>query len=310
MSGQSAEVPIIGGPQDVECEGLVQAPPPMPAPSAARVWLPSALKAGGLVLVTLTAASAWLCIQPHGAGAAGSAFRGATVNLWDNEHFIGPAPPGQEAGVSLFCFMAVLPGSMETQLRERAERYHAGIYCRSCDQHKVYDAYPAPFVHQGSWNSFANTAAFVKVWEQVFADKLYTMADWTVKADPDTVFIGLRLKSHLRAIRPPANVPLYFKNSPVSFGFLGAFEVMSKAAVELLTQKYKECEQRIGDHSGEDGYIKGCFDMNGVRVMADNDLLQSSGDCWEGNKVAFHAKKTPEEWGTCLIRMAIVQRRR
>lgn len=302
-------------PSEVEVGALL--PEMADAPAASRaLGVPMARALKGLAIAAgLFAAAATvgkltgrdLRGEPVGAEASGKALRAAAVRLWAGEHQIAPAAPGHEAGLKLFCFMAVLPGSGEVELDKKAKQHHAGIYGQQCDYNKMYDSYPAPFVHQGSWNSFANTASFVKVWEHVFADGLYKQADWTVKADPDTVFMALRLKAHLRAARPPANLPIYFKNTGISFGFLGAFELMSKGAVDLLATKYKECEAMIGDHSGEDGYIKGCFDNFGVNVMTDVFLLQSSGDCWEKNLVAFHAHKDPGDWERCLEHMVDVE---
>lgn len=195
--------------------------------------------------------------------------------------------------------MAVLPNSYEEELQRAAYEKKASIFAPGCDISKVYESYPSLMAHQGSWNSWINTASFVRVWEKVFQDAFFHQASWTVKVDPDTVFVPARLISHLHASGAPSERPTYVKNCALSFGFLGAIEIVNRAGIVAFAEAYKGCEQKIGDHSGEDGYLKGCLDMNGVGSVTDTDILQSGGDCSNGNVVAFHPHKDRWDWESC-----------
>jgi len=209
-----------------------------------------------------------------------------------------------EADTKLFCFMAVLPESSEVPLQAMAKKHKASIY--ACDLYKVYDSYPSPIVHQGSWNSFANLDSFSKVWSCVFDDELWKQADWTVKVDPDAVWVPNRLKAHIAALHPKAEEALYIKNTDISFGFLGAIEVLSTAAVKVFKRRYKICqEQHGGQQTGEDGWIKECLDDNEVAFLEDVNMLKSSDDvgaCSDEGFVAFHPHKQEWDWGDCLNR--------
>merc|ERR1712228_39047 len=111
-----------------------------------------------------------------------------------------------------------------------------------CEAHSVYRAWQTG---SAGWDTgedtVVNTAVFLKVMDQVKEDKLYLNYDWTVKADADCVFLADRLRSHLWALRPPANTPIYMKNNHLegtgNNGFLGAIEVFSKEAMK----KYMDC---------------------------------------------------------------------
>lgn len=236
-----------------------------------------------------------MCVDSIPAG-----WDGVVLGSAQGEHVVPPAAEdAQVAGTALFCFMAVLPGSAEMQLRDVAERSRASIY--ACDKHKVYDSYPSTFVHENSWNSFANTEGFVKVWQHVFDDGLFKLTDWTVKVDPDTVFLPSRLKIHLQDMRPPSAAPIYVKNCEIDFGFLGAIEIISRRAMEDFEASHRDCQRSMPGLSGEDGWIKGCLDAVGVGSMLDASILRSPNDesCSEGARVAFHPHKTPEDWSAC-----------
>lgn len=213
--------------------------------------------------------------------------------------------PGASAGqggegTSLFCFMAVLPGSHEEGLKQEAERRGGSIF--ACDAHAVYASSHAQMVHQGTWNSFANTDSFVQVWRNVFNDNTYSQHDWTVKVDPDTVFFPERLRDHLRNLHAPADKAVYIKNCNVNFGFLGAIEVVSRPAVQILSSEIEGCRSADPGLNGEDGFIKSCMDAHGIQAMSDESILRTpneAGPCVDGSRVAFHPHKDPGSWGAC-----------
>ena len=247
------------------------------------------------------------CIQKDAVGHAyctsadTSGWEGTILGGAPGERSITPAPRGKPtAGTSLFCFMAVLPGSAEEQLQKAARDRNASIF--GCNASAVYHAEPAEFIHQGNWNSFVNTDAFVKVWAQVRRETVAKQHDWTVKVDPDTIFMSERLRSHLQALRAPANEVIYIKNCNVDFGFLGAIEIMSKRALHRLLHFLEDCHRSIGSHSGEDGFLKGCLDHIGAGAMTDAAILATPADgsnCADTTRVAFHPRKDVDSWISC-----------
>lgn len=217
------------------------------------------------------------------------------------EFAVQAAPAGKpQAGTSTFCFAAVLPGSPEEQLLAAARERKAGIF--GCSGHAVYHSEHCEIVHQGTWSSAVNTDVFIKVWEHVRDDGLYKQFDYTTKVDPDTVFFADRLQIHLQNLHAPADTPIYIKNCAVGFGFMGAIEVVSKAALFKFFGNYKDCHRTMGSFSGEDGFVKGCMDMCGVGFMTDTALLRHPWDstpCSDGAQVAFHPRKTVDKWISC-----------
>jgi len=241
-------------------------------------------------------AQAALCTTQAPAGWNGAVLGGAV-----GEHVVAAAGAGPIAGASLFCFMAVLPGSAEEGLRQAAEGKQGSIY--ACEAHAVYPSEPAGMANQGTWNSFVNTDAFVKVWLRVRADRVYLSHDWTVKVDPDTVFFPDRFRAHLGQLRPPVGASVYIKNCNVGFGFMGAIEALSRKATHDLLASIGECHRTMGGHSGEDGFLKECLDMVGAGYMTDANVLGTPHDtsnCADGGRVAFHPRKDAGSWLGCF----------
>jgi len=228
---------------------------------------------------------------------------------WDGELLGGsqwhyrmpPAAEGEPiAGTSLYCIMAVLPGSGEEALQRQAHDLNASIF--ACESYKVVQSTPSEFVHLGTWNSFANTDSFIEVWRQVFAEQAFRLQDWTVKVDPDTVFIPWRLKQHLETLRPAAKKPIYLLTSEVDFKFLGAIEIMSKVAVQNVAESLEDCRRTMPGKSGEDGFLKGCLDAVGAGAMMDESILRTPHDtngCGDTSRVAFHPHKDAGSWAGC-----------
>ena len=83
----------------------------------------------------------------------------------------------------------------------------------------------------GTWNTALNTKVFAKVWHRVFDDKLFEESDWTVKVDPDAVFLPWRLREHLLGARPQEEV---FLNN-CRAGLHGPIEVVSRGGMEVAS---------------------------------------------------------------------------
>jgi len=193
----------------------------------------------------------------------------------------------------------------EVELQQAAEQNGGSIY--GCEAHKVYNSWKTD---SASWDTaettLINTGVFLKVFEWVRDDGEYLKHDWTVKVDPDCVFLPDRLRNHLYGLRPPANTAMYLKNNNVkgmgNNNFLGAIEVFSKRAVQIYLDNDKECGKYLGSNSGEDGFFKGCMDALGIGFMWDHDMFKPNYDpaiCTNGKYAAYHPMKYATHWQRC-----------
>ncbi|CAK0879550.1 unnamed protein product [Prorocentrum cordatum] len=184
-----------------------------------------------------------------------------------------------------------------------------GAHIFSCDAHAVYET---EHTGVGEWKSFTNTDVFIKIWKQVLGDAAYKDHDWTVKVDPDAVFLPDRLKQHLEGLRAPAGASLYLKNCGFKFGFMGSLEVLSGQAVGDYARDVEGCSEHLGHDGGEDFYLMSCLDAIGVGYMVDDTVLDDKytysddydlGDvsfCGSGSAAAYHPLKRPDQWQQCL----------
>jgi hypothetical protein len=205
--------------------------------------------------------------------------------------------PGDITGDRLYCFMVVLAGSYEDQLMNHMKDRGASIF--ACDVHDVLDG---QLSKQESWGSVANSGVFVNIWKHVIKTNRFQEADWTVKADPDTVFFPQRLKAMIRDLQPPRNEPIYLKNTRRFTGFLGAIEVFSREAVELYAEFGVLGCHFFEEGSGEDGYFKGCMDAIGAKYMLKDEILLSNGNdaLCDDVHATFHPYKDVNKWQACF----------
>jgi len=158
----------------------------------------------------------------------------------------------------------------------------------------------------GTWNTALNTKVFTEVWHRVFRDKLYRVSDWTVKVDPDAVFLPWRLREHLLDARPKEKV---FLNN-CRAGLHGPIEVISLGGMRVFDAGIADCEKTLRGRGewelyGEDVFLRHCLSMLGLRKDDDFGLL-SEVHCYENpspcisGKVVFHPFKTLETYVTCL----------
>jgi len=224
---------------------------------------------------------------------------GKGKDLTWGSNLVPPAAAGKEAGTSLYCFMAVLKDTVEEKLMYAQRAQKAGIY--GCDRSYIFPAHKSKFKHEGSWNSVANTAVFLKIWQAILEKDDWLLADWTVKVDPDTVFFADRLKQHIAALKAPAFTPIYLKNTLMYNGFLGAIEIFSREAVKLYHDYGYGCAKDMAEKGGEDGFFKLCMDSIGVGYMLDDDILSSKAypEFCNGTFVSYHPFKTVDEWIAC-----------
>lgn len=224
---------------------------------------------------------------------------GTGKNLSWGSNLVMPAAVGSQAGTSLYCFMAVLQYTVEEKLMYAQKTQKAGIY--GCDRNYVFPAKKVEFKHEGSWNSVANTAVFLDIWQAILKKDDWLRCDWTIKVDPDTVFFADRLRQHLWSLKPPAYTPIYLKNTLMYNGFLGAIEIFSRDAVKLYHDYWEGCAKDMAENGGEDGFFKLCMDSIGVGYMLDAEILSSKGypKLCNGTFVAYHPFKDVDSWIAC-----------
>lgn len=232
-----------------------------------------------------------------------------------------PAPfvtqPPSTLQPSVFCFLVMMPTGYEPELVRAQVIKRAGIF--NCNEYAAYSVEQIDLgsgIHtkvisgntssKGSWGSWLNTKNFISAWDDIFAAGRFQHSEWTVKVDPDCVFFPDRLRLHLHKFYPAGTADsVYLKNCPKDLGLQGSLEVFSRAAVELYGKHSDECKQKCNpEGSGEDGYIRACFDMLGAQSKQDFDLLIDNycgfGTCKSNDwNVAFHPYKDTDEWFQC-----------
>lgn len=223
------------------------------------------------------------------------------------EFVVTPVEPEKARGTSLFCFMVTLPGSVEDALLQKAREKWTSIF--DCDEHFITHSWPTrKQTWVTGWTTLVNSNVFITAWRKVKENGKYAYHDWTVKVDPDAVFFPARLRYHLSALHAPKNFPIYIKNSPITFGFMGAIEVFSKEALDKYFDRDgmalmdEHCLKELGTTSGEDGFMKDCMDILGCGYMTDTNVLNSKAKvtgCGDQNQVTFHPFKDPWGWENC-----------
>jgi len=229
---------------------------------------------------------------------------GKILGRWREEYEVKAVPSAMLSGTTLFCFMAVLPGSPEMALVDAARSRKASIF--GCEGYRIYNSSRSDWA---TWSTgqktLVNTGAFVKIWQQVKQDGQHLLHDWTVKVDADCVWFPARLRTHIRSLRAPAATPIYLKNALAKYtngGFLGAIEILSRAAIEKYLDNADSCVKHIGLKSGEDGYLKDCMDALGVGFMHDELIMNPSpqpATCQMSEFAAFHPMKAVGDWASC-----------
>ncbi|CAK0880786.1 unnamed protein product, partial [Prorocentrum cordatum] len=115
-------------------------------------------------------------------------------------------PPG-----SLLCFSLMVPNSYEQDLLLMQHYIGASIF--GCEEAAIYSnmvinlapGLQTRFVDSdlhcnsgGEFQTALNTEIFLAVWKKLLSDQRYALHDWTVKVDPDCVFLPSLLRHMLR----------------------------------------------------------------------------------------------------------------
>jgi len=186
----------------------------------------------------------------------------------------------------------------------------------------------------GAW---VNWGMFYQVWLQVrFLGKWETKS-WTVKVDPDAVFLPNRLQGWLGSRNGESPHGVYFENCKnVQYGFFGNLEVMSHEATNVLTKYLEDCHAVYAPCAndgcdwqygawGEDVFVQRCLDRHYVDKVEAFDMTLDGAcaadrpegqkknkkwhaeDCSEVTTAAVHPFKTPKEYFRCLSQMTAVR---
>merc|ERR1712099_13136 len=116
----------------------------------------------------------------------------------------------------------------------------------------------------GAW---INAPFYANAWEAIAKDGRWADYAWTVKIDPDTVFLPDRLKLKLSG-QKITEKGIYFTNCEhVWYGFFGSMEVFSKNAVKNYLANIEACiaDKKINNiTSGDDLFAQQCMNKAGV----------------------------------------------
>jgi len=215
----------------------------------------------------------------------------------------------KKLGTTLFCFMAVLPDSYEVHLLAAAMARKTSIF--ACENHRYYSSVKVGFFQAngdgGVFNNYsANSGVFVDIWNRVFQEELYKMYDWTVKVDPDTVWLPSRLRPRLAAFKAGAKDAVYIRNTEYKIEILGPIEVISFEGMVWLSRAHCAPVLEGETFGGEDDWLHKCVRSLNMTALEDLTMLINRApvaalDACEHNQtyVAYHAFKDPSMWAMC-----------
>jgi len=220
----------------------------------------------------------------------------------------------------------MLPWSAEQALMELQYQERKGIF--ACEHSAVYSnvsirvgELPVRLVHTdlscplgGQWNTRLNTPIFRKLWNQVLDDGQHLVAAWSVKVDPDAVFLAHRLQAILSTgahdVAEDGN-GMFLNNCRCTATMHGPLEVISRRALQVYAARSEtECQgpvlyQPDGQRpEQEDVYMRLCLLALGSKQINEFSLL-SEQFCdmdWscKDNHVSFHPFKTATAYRDCL----------
>jgi len=279
--------------------------------------------------------------------------RGSCLTI--NPHSV---PVAQKLGQRLYCFAVYTKNTgnlskpnTELELLQFAKSKSGGVF--ACDVWEVYsdtanvaigdytaiqvedknnEFYQVKRKETGCW---VNWALFYQVWVKIAENGKWAQADWTVKVDPDAVFLPDRLRTYL-ANKVAGDSPhgLYLENCPnVQYGFFGHIEVISKTGAQVLTSYLDECHDAFAPCAndgcdwkwgawGEDVFIQRCMDHHYVDKVEAYDLATDGAckadrpagekknskwypkDCSGLTTATAHPLKKPQAYKMCFEQMA------
>merc|ERR1712014_190350 len=118
----------------------------------------------------------------------------------------------------------------------------------------------------GTW---VNTGLFIQVWKAMASSGIYKGYDWTVKVDPDAVFVAERLVNRIERMPRTVGGVFLVNCKHVDHGFFGNLEVFSERAFDILAQNVDKCRTTLNWKVG----IKGGNDDCGHASIQDAQAL-------------------------------------
>lgn len=217
---------------------------------------------------------------------------------------------------SLYCWLLARAHTYEAQLVQTSFSRKQGIF--GCDDHDVLADYwfeigaGEKVIELGNvtsdpawWGSVMNGVPFVKAWDTLLDLGKYWNYCWTIKVDPDTVFLPGRLRTHLDEL--PADKPVWVRNWDISFALLGPIEIFSALAIRVYSDRKAECltKKMHVKKSGEDGFISTCLGkvlkLHAVEDLGVLDFTGNMGHCYtKPGWPAMHPFKDPNNYKQCL----------
>jgi hypothetical protein len=226
---------------------------------------------------------------------------------------------------SIFCFALMLPGSYEQELITWQAKRNVSLF--ACDAYAVYSNKAIDVIDGvqtrkvdstlkcekgGEFQTALNLPIFLVVWTKVIEDGQFMKSAWTVKVDPDTVFVVPRLRAALQA-HPETEDGVYINNC--KYGLHGPLEVFSRNAVKAWAMGSESCVDHFtklcsGDCAwGEDMFIDQCLSRV-LKLQRDSDfrlLVEDHCDppngwksCGDGSYASYHPFKSVSEYEECL----------
>merc|ERR1712217_53618 len=132
-------------------------------------------------------------------------------------------------------------------------QYHEHTSLFACDAYSVYSNKSIELIpgHRtriidsdlvaplgGIYHTALNTPVFMELWSRVLRDGIFDHYAWTVKVDPDTVFLPDRLRGLLQN-HSEAPGGMYVNNC--KYGLHGPIEVFSRNAVRAWALSRYRC---------------------------------------------------------------------
>lgn len=166
---------------------------------------------------------------------------------------------------------------------------------------------------------YKNSDLFLSTWQRVKEDGRYKAADWTVKADPDTVFLPDRLRARLGGKHHATSFSTFYANCAAKVDIqskehphfmYGPLEIFSVAAMDTYFTGVDKCKKEVGvgESMWEERFMTHCLELLGTKINPHLSLhllrdphcdgSKVSSDCL-GDSVAFHNFSSVDAYTEC-----------
>lgn len=219
--------------------------------------------------------------------------------------------------VSLFCFTYMLAQGHELSLVRTQLANGASIF--ACDKYTVLSdsktwLTPGPPVRIDTEplrlrKHLPSAGVLVAVWQQIVHDGHFKHHHWSVKVEPDAVFMPTRLQHRVARLTRPHLSAMFLLNCEASHLMVGALQVLSMKAAELFGDGAELCQEHFAWHTmGASAFAAACLRFLGARSVEAYDMLDDAAYCKSKNwglcdpsvkAVVYHPFKSPEAYFKC-----------